>query len=585
MLLLALATVFINLLDIVAIALLSSIAAIAIGEGTVQAFDWFPQFERNTLIIVTLLTTGVIFGIKTLSGILLTRIRQNFLATLEVHFSNKIARHVFSDGLRAVKKHSRSYFEWSILRSTWTAFGSVVGQSLQLFAEITLALLILGLFFYTDWISALVVLLYFVAVLMLFQVVTKARVSRTGSDYAEGSISVGQAISDSLVAFREISVLNRFEFFMRRISRARAQVAYAQALQLTLQAVPRLIVELSLIVGAIGFAAFQFARSNGEPDIGLISIFIVGSLRMMSALLPLYRAYMQLRYDGPQAQSSQDFMRKAIQRTQPHEHDAPILDTETLRTASTEKTALSVELDDVSFHYRDRGFDEMVVEQVSLAITPGATVAFIGPSGAGKSTLVDLILGLHEPSSGEVRISGMRPRDLRDRVPGILSYVPQKPGLISGTIRENIALGVPENEIDDSQVWNAVRLAQIEDLVTALPGGLDAHVGEQADALSGGQIQRIGLARAMYTRPKLLVLDEATSALDAETEATITDSLSELEDQMTLLVVAHRLSTVQHADTVFVIDEGKIVAAGKLRDLEQDVPLVKKYIALMSFDD
>ena len=126
-------------------------------------------------------------------------------------------------------------------------------------------------------------------------------------------------------------------------------------------------------------------------------------------------------------------------------------------------------------------------------------------------------------------------------------------------------------------------MAQIEDFIDGLPDGIDSNLGEQTDGLSGGQIQRIGVARALYTRPKLLVLDEATSALDAETEASITDSLYKLGGHVTTIVVAHRLSTVQHADTVFVIDKGKLVASGKLRDLERDLPLVKKYIALMSF--
>ena len=582
--LLAMATLFINSLDIVAISLLSLVGGLALGEGSIENLPWLDGLDRNTLVISVLLIAAGVFAIKTVSGVLLAKVRQDFLAALEVYFSGIIAGNIFSGELSSVKQFSRSHLEWTILRSTSLAFGSVVGQSLNLFAEASLTLFILVLFFYTDWISAFVVLAYFAVVLSIFQLITHRRVARTGSDFADGSVSVGQAISDTLAGFKEISVHSRIPHFLMRISEARARTARASALQGYMQAIPRLIVELALIIGAIGFAAFQYATTAGKPDLAVISIFIVGSLRMMSSLLPLYRSFMQLRYDRPQAFASQALVREA--------RDASLSIPETSAmgrdTASGAiqeiSDALKVTLNNVKFHYRDRGKPEITIDGVSLTIEPGSTVALIGPSGAGKSTLVDLILGLHKPSSGEVLCSGLEPKALRDKFPGLMSYVPQKPGLVSGTLRENIALGVPTDEVDEEALWEAIRVAKIEEFINGLPDGINARLGEQTDGLSGGQIQRIGVARALYTRPKLLVLDEATSALDAETEASITDSLYKLGNQVTTIVVAHRLSTVQHADTVFVIDKGKMVASGKLRDLERDVPLVKKYIALMSFD-
>ena len=582
--LLAVATLFINSLDIVAISLLSLVGAIALGGGGTENLPWLDGLEQNTLVISVLLIAAGVFAIKTVSGVFLTRVRQNFLATLEIYFSKIIAANIFSGELSTVKKYSRSHLEWTILRSTSLAFGSVVGQSLSLFAELSLTLFILALFFYTDWVSALVVLVYFAVVLSIFQLITQRKVAQTGTNFAQGSVSVGQAISDTLAGFKEISVHSRIPYFLERISDARARTARAYALQGYMQAIPRLVVELALIVGAIGFAAFQFASTAGSPDLAVISIFIVGSLRMMSSLLPLYRAFMQLRYDGPQAFASQALVREA--RAASSATRAPAVTGGGTAPSALEDIlgALEIILDNVTFHYQDRGERETAIDRVTLTIEPGTTIALIGPSGAGKSTLVDLILGLHEPSSGEVLCSGLKPKTLRDISPGLMSYVPQKPGLISGTLRDNIALGVPADEVDEEALGEAIRVAQIEDFIVGLPEGINSYLGEQTDGLSGGQIQRIGVARALYTRPKLLVLDEATSALDAETEASITDSLYQLGGQVTTIVVAHRLSTVQHADTVFVIDKGKLVASGKLRDLERDVPLVKKYIALMSFD-
>ena len=582
--LLAFATLAINALDIVAISLLSLIGAIALGETRTQSLPWFEEYDTNTLVIVVLMIAAGVFAFKTVSGIFLTKIRQNFLAKLEVYYSDIIASNIFEGGLSAVKRYSRSDLEWSILRSTSLAFGSVVGLSLSLFAEVSLTIFIFALFFYTDWVSALVVMLYFSLVLLIFQSVTYRKVANTGSDYAEGSVSVGQAIADGLVSYREIAVHSRSSFFLQRISVARSQVARGSALQTYMQQIPRLIVELALIVGAIGFAAFQFATSSGNPDLALISIFIIGSLRIMSSLLPLYRSYMQLHHYGPQAVSSQSLVREAreesIRRLNEKKRKLGNQPNPVVKPSS----ALSVSLKDVSFSYQDQVNVETTIDSVSLEIEPGSVVALIGASGAGKSTLVDLILGLYDPSSGEISCSGVTTQALRDAFPGLMSYVPQKPGLVSGSIRDNIALGVPHNEVDEETLWQAIRLAELEEFITGLPNGVDSHLGEQNDSLSGGQMQRIGMARALYTEPSLLVLDEATSALDAETEASISESLDKLRGRTTTVVVAHRLSTVQHADKVFVIDKGRLIASGKLKELEKSVPLVKKYISLMSLD-
>ena len=581
--LLSLATLLINCLDLVAISLLGLVGSLALGESSVEIIPWFAGVERETLVISLLLFAAGVFATKTLCGVVLSRVRYNFLASLEVHFSKLIAANVFSGDLGTVKKYSRSYLEWTILRSTSTAFGTVVGGALILFAEASLTLLILALFFYTDWVSAVLVSIYFVAVLLGFQLVTRHTLGRAGSDFTEGSVSVGQAISDTLQAFQEISVLSRIPHFLDRISFARQRTARATAKHGYLVALPRLVVELALIVGAIGFAAYHFAASSGSPDLSVISVFIVGSLRIMSSLLPLYRSYMNLRFNQSQAIASQALVSEAQGAISARREALPNGEEASSNAIEVIAAPLEVFLNDVTFKYEDRGGTAVAIDQITLKIEPGSTVALVGPSGAGKSTIVDLILGLREPASGTVSCSRFEPKALRHFFPGLMSYVPQKPGLIYGTLRENIALGVPADDVDENRIWEVIREAQIENFIKGLPDGINTHLGEQNDGLSGGQIQRIGVARALYTRPRLLVLDEATSALDPETEASIAESLDNLRGETTTVIVAHRLSTVQNADVVFVIDEGKLVASGKLRDLERDVPLVKKYIALMSF--
>ena len=252
-------------------------------------------------------------------------------------------------------------------------------------------------------------------------------------------------------------------------------------------------------------------------------------------------------------------------------------------TLQVPKGALGVEFEGVSYTHLNK--DEETIRDVSLSIPAGAYVAIVGPSGAGKTTLVDLLLGLYDPDKGAVSVAGIDPRVLREEAPGLVSYVPQRPGLISGSIAQNIALGVPEAEIDEAQVESVLKKAQLFDFVKTLPEGIHSSLGSHADALSGGQIQRLGFARALYSKPRLVILDEATSALDAATEASVAANIKNVGAETTVVVIAHRLSTIQDADTVFVMDDGRIVASGTFPEVRKKVPMVEEYVKLMSFRD
>ncbi len=254
------------------------------------------------------------------------------------------------------------------------------------------------------------------------------------------------------------------------------------------------------------------------------------------------------------------------------------------REVSNEARAgLEVRLDDVSF--RHLGASSQTIDHVTLQAPAGSYSAIVGPSGAGKTTLVDLILGLYKPDSGTVVIDGVEPEALREESPGLMSYVPQKPGIVTGSIADNVALGLAENERDEEQIWAALEGAQLAHHVRTLELAIHSDLGSHSDALSGGQIQRLGLARALYTKPNLIILDEATSALDAATEASISGAIQQLGSDTTVIVIAHRLSTIQHADIVHVMDQGRVVDSGTFKEVRGRVPMIEEYVKLMSFDD
>jgi ATP-binding cassette subfamily C protein len=243
---------------------------------------------------------------------------------------------------------------------------------------------------------------------------------------------------------------------------------------------------------------------------------------------------------------------------------------------------LGVSVSEVYFGYSNSAGD--VLQNINLVIPAGSQAALIGPSGAGKSTLADIILGLVTPDQGKIELAGVGAADLIQSQPGLLGYVPQKPGMVSGSIAQNVALGVDVDEIDQQRLSKAISDAHLMGLVESLPNGINTDIGKRKDELSGGQLQRIGLARALYTQPKLLVMDEATSALDAESENEINKALDDLRGKVTVILIAHRLNTVQRSDIVFLMEEGKITDSGTFPELLKKNKTVQNLAQLMSID-
>jgi ATP-binding cassette, subfamily B, bacterial PglK len=235
-------------------------------------------------------------------------------------------------------------------------------------------------------------------------------------------------------------------------------------------------------------------------------------------------------------------------------------------------------LDDVAFSYGDAS--RLVLDGVSLTIRRGESAAIVGTSGAGKSTLVDLVLGLHHPLRGSIRVDGV---DIASDLEGWqrqIGMVPQDVYLLDASLRENVAFGVPEDGIDEERVRDAIHRAQLEAFVAGLPDGLDTVTGERGVRISGGQRQRLGIARAFYVDPRVLVLDEATSALDNRTEAELSATIDQLRGTLTMIVIAHRLSTVKNCDHVFLLEHGHLSASGSFEELLESSPAFAKLAEL-----
>jgi ABC-type multidrug transport system fused ATPase/permease subunit len=248
---------------------------------------------------------------------------------------------------------------------------------------------------------------------------------------------------------------------------------------------------------------------------------------------------------------------------------------------NTEHKGFSPIVSMLECNFRYPGADQDAISKVSLRIESGEVVVFVGSSGAGKSTIVDLLLGVLEPASGSVLISECNPREAFENWPGAVAYVPQDVLIFNGSIRENIALGFEPTTIPDAALLDALEKAQLLDYVLALPNGLDSQVGDRGARMSGGQRQRLGIARALLTKPRLLVLDEATSSLDGETESNIAEGVKSLKGEVTVVIIAHRLSSVRSAEKVIYLHEGRVLSIGTFDEVRASVPDFDRQASLM----
>jgi ABC-type multidrug transport system fused ATPase/permease subunit len=575
-----------GLLDIAGIALIGLVTSIAAVRLTTQAGApaptllgfHIPAVTNSELLWLVVLVLAV-FVVKALIAISLTRGIAHYVAAIEARNAYDLAEYLLRESLDSIKRFSKAEIQYALTGSATYAFTGLLNNVATIASEGFLLVVIAATFFVVNPVIAIFALVYFGLVVLIIQVFIGRSLRKAGRDAVSGTVDTINALSDTLDTFREIAVLQKQNLFIERIRRARSNLASSDATRTFIAGMPRYVIETSLMLGVVAIVGYEFLTNQLATGLVVVGIFLTGGVRMMASLLPLQSAFANIKQNAEQAESALDLLGEA--RIRRAELAAAALDAGA-RPAIEVVAALPLEVTGASYRYPGDGHDTL--HSLSLTVDAGAYAALIGPSGAGKTTTVDLILGLVNPDSGAVRIGGHEPSELRAAAPGAVSYVPQKPGLVSGTIAENIALGLSMDQIDFDRLDEVIDASSLRDFVDSLPEGVRTSVGKQVDALSGGQIQRIGFARALYPRPRLLILDEATSGLDAGTEAFIASSLRKLHGEVTVIVIAHRLSTVQHADVVYVLEGGRITATGDFPTVRKTVPMVAEYVKLMSFE-
>lgn len=437
------------------------------------------------------------------------------------------------------------------------AVDSGLGAAAQLFAETVVSLGLLAILMVT----APLVTLATAAALVLFVATTLRLMKRTSAKWGRARETLGRQnlkdAQEALGGIREIKILGREEAFRTTFVEAQGALASARGHHGWLNSVPRIAIE-SIFVACV-VLVIALATLGGKPAhelVPLLGLFAYAGFRLIPAANRFLLHVDAVRGAAP-----------AIDRLRAHAEEfraEPALG----EAAAPVHFHSLLKLEGVSFRYGDD--QPLVLKDVSVAIKRGQSIGVVGPTGAGKSTLIDVLFGLLQPTSGRVTVDGVDIRGARGAWQRRIGYVPQAPFLFADTIRRNVALGIAPEAVDEQRLREALQLAQLAEFVDTLPAGVETRVGERGIRLSGGQRQRVAIARALYNDPDLLVLDEATAALDNKTEREVTSSIEQLRGRKTLIVIAHRLSTVERCDALIFLSGGKVEAVAPFAQLMRE---------------
>ena len=574
--------IFLSLLDlagVVIVGILGSLTISGVGSNQpgnrvgsflkmLQISDNSFQFQVATLGILaaTLLT------FKTLISLYFSRRTLYFLSRRGARLSSILLSKLLGQNLMKVQERSIAETLYAVTNGVTVINVGVLGAAVYLIADISL-LIILGVgLFVVDTLIAISTLVIFSLVAITLYKKMHISIRNMGEDLAEISVIRNERITEIMNSYRELVVKNRRSYYSNEVAKMQTELADSSAGISFLANISKYVIELTVVIGSLVIAALEFSTQTAMHAVAVLSIFLAASTRIAPAVLRVQQGLLQIK-------GSIGIAAPTLELLEDLGNEESIEKTSDEIDFNHEGFSANARINNVSLTYAGKAIP--AISAINLEIQEGSIVAFVGPSGAGKTTLVDVLLGILQQENGTVSISGVEPLQAIATWPGALGYVPQDVVISNGTIRENISMGYPVGIATDELVTDATDIAQLTDFVRSLPLGLDTPVGDRGTKISGGQRQRLGIARAMFTKPRLLVLDEATSALDGETEANIADAIQKMKGKVTVIMIAHRLSTVREADKVIYMESGKIIATGKFEEVRSSVPDFDRQAQLM----
>lgn len=560
-----------GLIDLVAVALIGILGAITVGGlqagktsgRTLQVLELINIAElplQNQALVLGLIAALFMIS-RTLLSMFFVRRILFVLSRRGSEMSSSLVAKLLAQDLITIQSSSIQRTIWNVTQGVNTISMGVLGTLITMVAEGSLLLILICGLFLVDPLMGITTVGIFALVGLISYRFLQTRAQRLGNKFSQEYIASNELISEILMTFREAIVKNRRPYYVKQIAATRLQIANTQAEMQFLPNVSKYVIEITVVVSSLLVCGIQFWLQDARQAISTLAVFLAAFTRIAPAAMRLQQGAIDIKVNSSAALPTLELIEQLNLKPTNEFIVAP--DEDMIFTPE-------ISLENINFAYpNSEGF---ALSDVGFTVKAGEFVAIVGPSGSGKSTLLDLIMGSLNSNTGEVKISGHLPIEAFSIWPEEVGYVPQSIEIVKGSIRANVALGFGPGDIKDEQIWEALDLAQLGDFIRTLPEKLDAEAGERGAKLSGGQRQRLGIARALSTRPKLIILDEATSALDADTENLLSKALSQLKGQSTIVMIAHRLSSVRSADKLIYLENGKIKAIGNFDEVRQKVP-------------
>ena len=583
---LTLGQILVSLLDLLGITILGLLAALS-----VQGIESREPGNNVNFLLKTLHMKGLTFHLqvevlgiiivvtlilKTVLSIILTRKTFFFLATKSAELSSELVGRLLFLKLGEIEKKKRQEVLYILSEGVKNIMLGIVATTSSVLADIFVFIfLCLGLLF-IDLPSAILTLAILCLTVTVLHKLFRSKAEKIGIEYSRSTAASNEKIVQTLDLYKEIFVNDRRHYFLDSISSSFFELSELVVESRFMPYVSKYVIEVMTVIGGSLLVGFEFWTKNAVHAIATLTVFIAASSRLGPAALRIQQGVLLIKMSMGSANTTFDLVDELREVVVP------------VRSSPAEINFLhtgfepNVKIEEISYKYFET--EELALNQVSFQVKYGSSLAIVGPSGSGKTTLINLLLGLITPGTGTILISGMEPSNAINRWAGGIAYVPQNVYIFSGTVRENVSLSYGSKNLNDTEIWDALDAAQIRDLVENFPNGLDTNLGNYGSKLSGGERQRLGIARALFTKPKLLVMDEATSALDAQTELQLAEAIENLRGLTTLVVIAHRLSTIRTLDQILYLESGKVIAKGTFLEVREKVPNFERQAKLLGID-
>ena len=512
---------------------------------------WLGLKTDDTVAVIVLLTVGVIlvFVLKNIFFIFLSWIRIKFSCKISRELSTKMMSNYMKRGYEFFLNHNTAELSRNI-NGDVSGVDTIIYQLLRVLVDsMTIAMIVIYIMI-TDWVISVAMIIMAFLCLAFIYGYFRVQMRESGKLYNEYNKVASQYLLQALHGIKEILVMNRQEYFVKNYEIANREKQKGAVKQTVGAESPAYIIEGICVTGLLSVVCIRLviSKQSALELIPALSAFAIGAFRILPSLGRISSALNTAIYYIPSLEHVYDNMKEIVQFK-----NAP--------TKGISKIDIKVRFENeicvrnVSWHYQN--VEKNVITNLNLVIPKGVSVAFVGQSGAGKTTLADILLGLLKPQIGGVYIDGKNINDLGTSISRLMGYVPQTVYMTDDTIRNNVAFGLNREQIEDAKVWKALEQSQLKDWVKSLPQGLDTFVGDRGIRFSGGQRQRIAIARALYENPDIIIFDEATAALDTETEEAVMNSINSLQEYKTVIIIAHRLTTIRKCDRIYEIRNGK----------------------------